>query len=79
MECLTIEIDVEKSKNIIISCVYRTPGTCLDIFKDKLAGMFDKLNDKKVQIVCGDFNIDLLNPNGQQILLIQCTATAYFL
>lgn len=28
--------------------------------------MFDKLNDKKVQIVCGDFNIDLLNPNGHK-------------
>lgn len=73
LECLTIEIDVEKSKNITISCVYRTPGTCLDTFKDKLAGMFGKLNDKKVQIVCGDFNIDLLNPNGHK------RTTAYFL
>lgn len=25
--------------------------------------MFDKLNDKKGQIVCSDFNIDLLNLN----------------
>ena len=29
IEYLTIEIIVEKSKNIMISCVYRTPGTCL--------------------------------------------------
>ena len=66
LECVTIEIYVEKANNIIISCIYRTPGSCLDTFDEKLAAMFSNSNDKKVQIICGDFNIDLLNPNGHQ-------------
>lgn len=35
MECITIEIKCEKSKNIIINCVYRAPGSNT-IFEDKL-------------------------------------------
>ncbi len=35
LECVTIEIDIERSKNRIISCVYRSPGTCTDIFMNK--------------------------------------------
>ncbi len=66
LECVTIEIDIERSKNIIISCVYRSPGICTDTFMNKLFGMFDKGNENKVQIICGDFNIDLLNPNGNK-------------
>lgn len=67
LECLTIEIHIKKADNIIISCVYRTPGSCLDTFSEKLAAMFRNSNDKKkVQIICGDFNIDLLKPNGHQ-------------
>jgi hypothetical protein len=64
LESLTIEITVEKSKNIIISCVYRTPGSCLDTFTCKSEAMFANLNHNKVHIICGDFNIDLLNPHG---------------
>ncbi len=62
LECVTIET----SKNIIISCVYRSPGICTDTFMNKLFGMLDKGNENKVQIICGDFNIDLLNPNGNK-------------
>ena len=28
-ECVTIEINVKNSKNIIVSCIYRTPSSCL--------------------------------------------------
>ena len=51
---------MERGKHIIVSCVYRKPGSDIEQFKDKIAVMFEKLSDK---IVCGDFNIDLLNPN----------------
>lgn len=61
-----IEIDTEKANNIIISCIYRTPGSCHDTFNEKLAAMFSNISDRKVQIIGGDFNIDLLNPNGHQ-------------
>ncbi len=76
MECVTIEIDIERSKNIIISCVYRSPGTCMDTFMNKLFGVFDKWNENKVQIIYGYFNIDLLNPNGNKRISV-FTGTLY--
>ncbi len=66
LEYVTIEIDIETSTNIIISCVYRSPGICMDTFMNKLFGMLDKGNENKVQIICGDFNIDSFNPNGNK-------------
>ncbi|XP_051919919.1 uncharacterized protein LOC127599747 [Hippocampus zosterae] len=63
MECLTIEIHNKKASNIIISCIYRTPGTCINTFNKKLTDMLSYYNDKKTRIIGGDFNIDLLNPN----------------
>nr|XP_055059783.1 uncharacterized protein LOC129443303 [Misgurnus anguillicaudatus] len=66
LECLTIEIEIERSKNIIISCVYRTSGTCIDTFINKIVDILEKKNENKIQIICGDFNIDLLNPKGHK-------------
>ncbi len=43
---------------------------------NKLFGMLDKWNENKVQIICGDFNIDLLNPNGNK-RIIDFTDTLY--
>lgn len=31
LECVTVEIRMEKQKNIIVCCIYRTPGSSLDI------------------------------------------------
>ena len=59
MECLTIAIKVERAKNILISCIYRTPGSCIDYFNTKTLEILEKHKDK-VTFVCGDFNIDLL-------------------
>lgn len=62
LECLSVEIVVLKSKNIIVSCLYRTPGSCLDLFNKNVDNLFGNLN--KMHIVCGDFNINLLNPHN---------------
>ncbi|KAL7382736.1 hypothetical protein ABVT39_027076 [Epinephelus coioides] len=62
MECITVEIETEKSKNILISCVYRAPGSCVEVFKEKLLSIYEKVNKNKLFFACGDFNIDLLNP-----------------
>ena len=35
-ECVTIEIDMEKKKNVIVTCVYRTPGSKVEVFNDRL-------------------------------------------
>ena len=61
MECITVEIEMEKQRNIVISCVYRAPGSNMDTFKETLEEIMDRLNERKTYIVCGDFNIDLLN------------------
>ena len=62
MECITIEICMGIKRNVMVSCVYRTPGSNIDIFTDVMERMFAKI-DQKVHFVCGDYNIDLLNPN----------------
>ena len=64
MECLTVEIIVPDSKNIIITCIYRTPGSCIDTFNLKIDSMFTNINNK-IHILTGDLNIDLLNPHGK--------------
>uniref|UniRef100_A0A1A8B5D8 Helentron 4 helitron-like transposon replicase/helicase/endonuclease n=1 Tax=Nothobranchius furzeri TaxID=105023 RepID=A0A1A8B5D8_NOTFU len=61
MECISVEIAIEGTKPIIVSCLYRTPGSCLNTFNQEVGSLFANLN--KVHIVCGDFNIDLLNPH----------------
>lgn len=62
LECVTIEVCREKKKNVIVSCIYRSPGSNIDSFKDWMEENITKTN-QKVMFICGDFNIDLLNPN----------------
>ncbi len=67
LECLTTEIHKEKEKNIIISCIYRTPGSNSELFKDWIEDVFSKKSNK-MTFICGDFNIDLLNPNKYKMI-----------
>ena len=65
-ECVTIEILMEKKKNIIVSCMYRTPGSNIDSFINWVAEKCTKSNHKTM-FICGDYNIDLLNPNKHRM------------
>lgn len=56
-ECMTVEIHMGKRKNVIISCVNRTPGSNSSIFKEWFEDFWGSF---------GDFNIDLLNPNNHR-------------
>lgn len=38
LECLTIEISMVNKKNVIVSCIYRTPGSNMDVFKNWIEG-----------------------------------------
>lgn len=62
LECLTIEICNKKNKNVIVSCIYRTPGINIDIFRECIEGMFSNISNKVI-FICGDFNTDILNPH----------------
>lgn len=54
MEGINLEINVEESEDIILSCAYRLPGSWLDTFNDKMVDMFDKKNDKNMVFVSKD-------------------------
>jgi len=61
-ECLTVEIDMGKMKNVVVSCVYRAPNSGIESFKEVFEALI--LNAKqKVAYFCGDYNIDFLNPS----------------
>lgn len=66
LECLSIEILRDKKKNIIVSCIYRTPGSNMNTFQNWMEEHLTNLCQKML-FVGGDFNIDLLNPNKQRI------------
>ncbi len=66
LECISIEIYKEKKRNVIISCIYRAPGSSIELFSDWMEEMFSKLSHK-TNFICGDFNIDFLNPNKHKM------------
>ncbi|KAL7396416.1 hypothetical protein ABVT39_005480, partial [Epinephelus coioides] len=64
LEFVTVEIEMEKAKNIIISCVYKAPVSGIEILKEQMIDLYEKIINKKTVFVCGDFNTDLLNTQG---------------
>ena len=48
MEMITVEIINEKAKNVIISCVYRSPGSCVETFTDIIMKLFERSHNKIV-------------------------------
>ena len=46
-------------------CIYRAPGSSIDNFKEWIESMVIKMGNKNI-FICGDYNIDILNPNNQK-------------
>ena len=65
LECLTVEFSMENKKNVIVSCIYRAPGSNIDICKEWMKKIYT-MSKQKVIFIRGDFNIDLLNPNNHK-------------
>lgn len=61
-ECISVEIVLQKRRSIIVSPVYRAPGSDMNLFKDWIERLFDNKTNREI-ILCGDYNIDLLNKN----------------
>ena len=59
-ECITIELCIDKQKNVIVSCLYRAPGDYLEQFNEHLDNLLKSFKKGKTVFICGDFNIDLL-------------------
>ena len=60
-EVITVEIKIKNAKNIIVSCLYRTPGGCLDELNNKLSELVNSIKGTKSYLLCGDFNINMIN------------------
>ena len=51
MECVTVELCINKRKNIIVNCVYRTPGSDIQTFIDQIETVIKNVkNVKKINI-----------------------------
>ena len=61
LECLTVEIILKNNKNIIVSCIYRQPGSSIDVCIETINKLFVTLSKRKLVYLCGDFNINLIN------------------
>lgn len=59
-ECITVEIVLQARKTILVSCIYRTPGSDSNLFREWVEKLFVGKTKKDI-ILCGDYNIDLLN------------------
>ena len=64
LECITVELSISNRKNIIVSCIYRASGTSIDTFTDQLELLITTVKNTSKKILCGDFNIDLLQYNN---------------
>ena len=63
LEQLAVEITIQGGKNVIISCMYRSPNGDFNKYK-QYVDMFFNYNKNNTIFVCGDFNVNLLN-HGQ--------------
>ena len=79
LECVTVAIQVNKpisKKKCVISCIYRTPGSNIDMFIDTINTIFSDSKYNSSLFVCGDFNIDLLK-NGEHAGTTKCIDAMY--
>ena len=59
LESITVELNIEKGKNIVISCTYRAPGSSIEEYSEFVEKLLQASNNKSMYIV-GDTNIDIL-------------------
>ena len=61
-EILWVEIESQLNKNVLCGIVYRHPNSNLESFSNKIYSIIEKVHqEKKLCILSGDFNINLLN------------------
>ena len=65
-ECTTIEIQVSGYINIIVSCIYRSPGSDVTVFSEHVEQLFLDLSLHKSIFLGGDINIDILKHNSNR-------------
>lgn len=66
VEILTIEIVCSTAKNVLVSCLYRCPGSSIECVSDIIEPLLLQSNSRRI-FLCGDFNINLLNYNSHNM------------
>ena len=46
-ECVTVELNMRKMTNVIVSCMYRTPGAKVGAFCESLDNILGDIKSKK--------------------------------
>ena len=69
LESTFIEISRNGKRNIIVGCIYKHPGMPITHFTDfYMTPLLNKINtEKKIGFLLGDFNIDLLEFNNNEV------------
>ena len=57
---------MQTTRNVIITCGYRSPGTDLKSFGDSLETIIGDTKSKKAMFICGDLNIDILKHDSNK-------------
>ena len=60
LKTVTVELTIKNHTNVVVSCIYRTPGSPIDKFCENLELNLSDVKSIKTIFVCGDFNIGLL-------------------
>ena len=69
LESTLLEIIKNNQKNVVVGCIYKQPGVAIQEFtSDFICPLLEKLlTEKKVVILMGDYNINILNSDvGRQ-------------
>ena len=51
---MSLEILLAGQKNVIVTCVYRSPGSNVDVFSEYIEQLFTDISMRKSIFVCGD-------------------------
>ena len=66
-DMVTVKIIIPKSKDIIISGIYKYPEFNIIHFSDIIYNLFNTFTTDNILYLCGDFNIDILQLNSSKV------------
>ena len=60
-ESIFVELTLKKNVHVLVSCIYRKPGSCVKTFCDKFRPLLHEIiKPRQTAFICGDFNVNLL-------------------
>ena len=69
-ECVTVEFDLKSHKNITVSCVYRIPGSDVDLFCENIEQIFTDVVPRKSMFICDLMKYETHNGTKRFLIII---------